>query len=128
MSRVGTCSRQTFMSSPSRRAERDEEERQARALAEQIERASKVQRADGDAEPDRNGTDPAEAAPEVNSAIKLWRQYSLHDHVVRGWRRMTAATPVSTSRGGTKIHCTVMTRKLALSSNSPRDRSKTVRP
>ena len=48
-----------------RRAERDEEERQARALAEQIERACKVQRADGDAEPDRNGTDAIETAAEV---------------------------------------------------------------
>ena len=56
----------------SRRAERDEEERQARALTEQIERASKAQRTDGDAEPDAHtdGAAAIEAAPESHELVR----------------------------------------------------------
>ena len=57
-----------------RRAERDEEERQARALAEQIERASKSQRTDGGAELDgggaHDGADAAAAQPESHELIR----------------------------------------------------------
>ena len=56
-----------------RRAERDEEERQARALAEQIERASKAQRTDGDAELDgatQNGGNAAAQPPESHELMR----------------------------------------------------------
>ena len=55
-----------------RRAERDEEERQARALADQIERASKVQRTDGGAELDAGAADHngEPAAPESHELVR----------------------------------------------------------
>ena len=63
---------------PSRcRAERDEEDRQARALAEQIERASKVQRTNGDAELDggdaNGGAAAGGALEEVQQSHELVR-------------------------------------------------------
>jgi hypothetical protein len=53
-----------------RRAERDEEERQVRALEEQIERASKAQRTDGGAELDGGARDAAAAPPESHELVR----------------------------------------------------------